>query len=463
MATTRDLAEAQGFDRRRLVTAFVSGAHGGHEVDRTRPGRTVVGGLALAVLLVAGALVARLLVGGDPDGWDEPGLLIAEDSGALYVILERSEDPVLHPVPNVTSARLILGHVAPTLLSEDTIAAQELGPELGILGAPQTVPDPDRLVHRGWSACTSVGGGLAVGISAEPGVRPVTDRGLTVVSEGRLFVVATGRAEPGEPRRAYRYSLPDGGVADPLLAALGLPITAAAREVPERWLRLLPSGGALDFASLGPQGYGEPAPDQGPGRLPAGSRIGQVVTTDGQHFQVLTVAGPATLDPFAKAVYEAAVRPSLAEPLSLEPVVLEETPRVRAALPPFVGAHWPVGPLGEVHGEPCALLVAGTDDAPVVLLATDPTEAASAEGLLAPAERVRVEPGHGGHARVDGGSSYLIDARGAAHALVGDAAAQLGYGGVDAPLVPDAWVELFEAGVPLSREGALCPDEQECR
>ena len=50
MATKKDLVEAYSFSRRRLVTAFVSGAPGGREVEPARPGRTIVGGLALAVL-----------------------------------------------------------------------------------------------------------------------------------------------------------------------------------------------------------------------------------------------------------------------------------------------------------------------------------------------------------------------------------------------------------------------------
>lgn len=469
MPTSRDLVEARAFERRRLVTAFVSGAPGVPEVERTRAGRPVVGGVALAVLLVVAALVTRLLVGGDPAGWDQPGLVVSEDSGELFVILEQREDPVLHAIPNVTSARLLLGSDAePRSVSGRTIAAQELGPEIGIPGAPPAVPVPDRLVRTGWSACTSAGGGLAVAVTAEPGVRPVFDRGFTVLSEGRIFVVATGRAEPGRSRGAYRYSLPPEVEADPLLAALGLPITAAARVVPERWLRLFPSGGALDFASLGLHGYGDPAPGQGPGGLPAGSRIGQVVTTDGEHLQVLTAAGPAALDPFARAVYEYADRPPLAVPLSLEPVILPTTPRVRAALPPYADAHWPAGRLAEEQGEPCALLAADADEPPAVLLAGDPSGVSSATGLVAPAERIRVDPGHGGLARLDDGSSYLVDARGTAHPLVGsDAADRLGYGAVRASWVPETWVELFERGVPLSRAAALCPpartDQPECR
>jgi hypothetical protein len=64
VATERDLAEAHSFVRRRLVTALVSGAPGGREVERAaRPGRAVLAGIALAVLLVGVAAVSGVLAG----------------------------------------------------------------------------------------------------------------------------------------------------------------------------------------------------------------------------------------------------------------------------------------------------------------------------------------------------------------------------------------------------------------
>ena len=73
MGTQRDLVEAHSFNRRRLVTAFVSGAPGGREIEPTRPGRTIAAGLVLAVLLVAGAAVSGALQGRTPTDGDDPG------------------------------------------------------------------------------------------------------------------------------------------------------------------------------------------------------------------------------------------------------------------------------------------------------------------------------------------------------------------------------------------------------
>jgi type VII secretion protein EccB len=468
VATKRDLVEAHAFSRRRLVTAFVSGAPGGREVEPARSGRTIVGGLALAVLLVAGAAVAGVLLGRDPEDWNKPGLLISEDKGGLYVILEESDHPELHSILNITSAQLILGpDLEPTILAEDTIAAQDLGQDLGILGAPQTVPDTERLIESGWSACTSEEGGLAVTMTDGPTVEPLSGQGFTVLSEGRYYVIATGREEAGEPLRSYSYALPAGVEVDPLLDSLGLPITDDAREVPEQWLRLFPAGGSLDFASLGLQGYGDPARERGPGKLPDDARIGEIITLDGETFQVLTDQGPADLDPFAKAVYEAVPKPALEDPLSLEPRRLPSAPLVGGALPPFAGAHWPDSELEPVLDEHCALLQTTPGEKPAVLLASSPSEAASAEGLAAGDERVSVDPGHGAFVQsgdwedASSSTTFVIDAKGVAYGVDGaEAARQLGYESSRAPVVPDPWVELFEPGVVLSRSSALCPPVQ---
>ena len=77
---------------------------------------------------------------------------------------------------------------------------------------------------------------------------------------------------------------------------------------------------------------------------------------------------------------------------------------------------------------------------------------------------MRVDAGRGAYvlsgdwADSAAGSPFLMDAKGQSYQLVGPGAAGLlGYAAVDAPVVPDTWVELFRAGVPLSQDAALCP------
>lgn len=75
MPSRPDLIEAQAFDRRRLLTAFVSGAPGGHEVEPANPGPAIIAGCFLAGLLLLGTAVAAYLTGSTtPDQRHDAGM-----------------------------------------------------------------------------------------------------------------------------------------------------------------------------------------------------------------------------------------------------------------------------------------------------------------------------------------------------------------------------------------------------
>ncbi|WP_164477746.1 type VII secretion protein EccB [Nocardioides pantholopis] len=462
MATKRDLVEAYSFSRRRLVTAFVSGAPGGREVEPARPLRTILAGVALSVLLLAGAAVAGVVSGRDPVDWSSPGLLLTRDTGGLYVILEESEDPRLHPVLNITSGRLIMGADArPTVVSAETVADQEVLGTLGIFGSPEQVPSPSRLIGTGWTACTEDGAGVAVDLAEEPRATPDAALGFTVRSGGRLYVLAQGREERDRPLRAYRYEVPDTPGADSMLQQLGVRRAVEAVEVPEQWVDLFPAGGRLDHASFALEGFGAPAPETGGRGLPAGSLVGQVITVGGEDPQLLTADGPVELDPFSFAVYLAAEHP---RGVDIGPVDLPAAPQVSGGIAPFLGAHWPDRTLEPTLGAPCAVLDTAAGRMPAVHLATDPTGSASAADVEAGSRRISVEDGHGAYVVAGswddtaGAAAYLADPLGLAYPLEGDDTAErLGYADHDPPLVPDAWVGLFDEGAALSRDAALCP------
>jgi len=61
MTTRRDLVQADGFSRRRLVAAFVSGAQDGAGVEPVRRGRTLAASVALAMPLMAGLAIAGVV------------------------------------------------------------------------------------------------------------------------------------------------------------------------------------------------------------------------------------------------------------------------------------------------------------------------------------------------------------------------------------------------------------------
>jgi type VII secretion protein EccB len=466
MATKKDLVEAYSFSRRRLVTAFVSGAPGGREVEPARPGRTIVGGLALAVLLIAGAAIAGIFSPKVPDDWTEPGLIVSKEDGNPYVITEdesadEGDPPVLRPVINITSAKLILGENSePRIVPQSAIDEQIVGEDIGILGAPATVPSPSQLIETGWTACTNEGEGVRVTISTEPGVVADERGGYIVSNEGLYYVIAVSEQEddPIPRARAYSYLLPKNGSSrDNILAELGLGSVADdATEVSKDWLSLFPQGAPLDIDSFGLDGAGQP-PVTGDTGIPEDAVVGDVLETDTGDLLV-TKTGPAPLTPFAQAVYENL--PGAPTPMD------QDGPLGARASSPYAGNHWPASLPKPIDEQPCAVLRAESGEAPAVVpghLSEDAEVSATSSGVEAGEKSQGVQPGRGAYVLVgewtdtNQGLPYLIDTKGKAYTLVGAGAAdQLGYASEPHPVVPDSWVALFEEGVPLSRDAALC-------
>jgi type VII secretion protein EccB len=460
MATKRDLVEAHSFSRRRLVTAFVSGAPGGREVEPARPGRTIVGGVALGVLLMAGAAVSGVLAGRTQVDWNNPGLIISKDNGQAYVITRASAHPVLNPIVNITSARLIIGSSAePVVVPEKTIQEQTIGPEIGILGAPATVPETDGLVETGWTSCTADGKGVRTYLSAQPEASYADGAGFVVESGGSRWLVATAGGVGG----GYRYPLPavGGGAQDRFLQAVGLGVGNEAVRVPEAWLGLWPAGGDLGWQSFGiPQGaYGRAVGYGAQIHVPH-ARVGDVVQVADTGY-LLAPTGPVRLTSFAQAVYEAAGPPSGTFHTWHEPTMDKD-----AVVSPFASANWPDGSLTPTSGELCAVLQTSAGARPTVALATDPGADATAAGVPAGHRDAGVAPRGGAYVlsadftQTTHGLPFLIDLKGSSHLLEGAAAANLGYGGFPAPVVPDTWVKLFSTGAVLSPDLALCEPEK---
>lgn len=482
MATKRDLVEAHSFSRRRLVTAFVSGAPGGREVEPARPGRSIVGGAALSVLLIAGAAVTGVFSDRPDSDWDAPGLVISKEQGAAYVILDDEEEtgelPELRPVLNITSAQLILGAegLEPRIVSQETIETRPLGEDVGILNAPASLPATEDLVDTGWTACTGLDRGLTVRVSSQVGVTPAlgTEAALVEVKgpDAGLWLIATAPEGDG-PAQAYRYSVSDKGAdeTDAFLRAAGIVGgTASAVEVPREWLALFPRGGDLDADSFGLQELGAPAPGQ-----PDDVRVGDYAADDSgsRGFLVDDDGRLQPLTPFAFALWSNLDLSSGARG--------GRQPREReldgeSAAEGYAAARWPDEQLSGMAGQTCALLEASAERSPRVQLASSPTEEASADRVLDPAQRlVDVDPGAGAYvlsgdwddvaAEVTqdgelGGRRFVVDQKGRVNALVGeDTPVLLGYGTYAAPLVPSSWLDLFDPGVALSQEAALCPPQ----
>lgn len=465
MATKKDLVEAHAFARRRLVTAFLSGAPGGREVEPTRPGRTIVGGVALAVLMVAGAAILSVLSPRTPGDWNEPGLVISKETGERYVITEKGDPPDLRPVINVTSAQLILGiDVEPKIVSRDDLDDVTPGTDIGILGAPQELPMTDDFVDTGWTACTGPGMGLKVHIESTPLVDALPDGGFLVRTGEDYWVIARGVPEDdalADPR-AYRYRLsPVGEEQDNLLAALGLPHRQNALAVPREWLELFPEGGVLGMESFPIEGRGEPATGAG---LPPGARVGDYLTVGPTTF-VLTREGPARLDPFDAVVYtNSGVGRGAAQPSGIP---VDREPPGGQVNSPSDAATWPdTVPLVQPRDQFCAVLDVAAGEAPAVQIGTAPTGEASAAEVEEGRREATIQAGRGAFVRsgdwhsTTSSTTFVVDDKGAAYPLEGDdTLANLGYASYPAPLVPDSWIKILDPGVLLSTALALCPPE----
>lgn len=464
MATKKDLVEAHSFSRRRLVTAFLSGAPGGREVEPSRPGRTIVGGIALSVLLVAGAAIASVLSARTPEDWNQPGLIASQGSGALYAILAQEDTPVLYPIINTTSAQLIFGATAsPTSVERETVNEQAPGPTIGIFNAPAELPITEDLITTGWTACTGDGLGIKVNVDLAPRVDPGDGYGFTVRTEDDDFYLITAGDEDGGPRRTRAYALPDDLGADDLLVALGVDVREDAITVPGDWLRLFEAGDPLGFESFGFSAAGPPPASL---RGVPGAEVGAYVPFSNGSGAVITPEGLLQLEPFALAVYANSIVPGTSNLPAALPLDTDLPPTPSTGNT-YADAHWPAEPVAEgtPPGQACAVLVAEEGERPAVQLGIDPQGEASAASVADPTQRpVVVLPGHGSFVYsgtfedLTTESPFVVASTGDIYPLADrESISKLGYAGVDAPVVPDQWIRLFDGGVALSTTAALCP------
>ena len=473
MATKKDLVEAYSFSRRRLVTAFISGAPGGREVEPSRPGRTIVGGVALGVLLIAGAAVTGVFSPRVDGDWKEEGLVTSKEKATDYLIIDtpEGEEPVLRPLINTTSAQLLFtADVEATQVPEEELKTLEVGAPIGILNAPGSPPDSDDLINEGWTACTDDGKGIKVNVSESAATEPAPTTGFLVVSGGDYYVIGEGEPEGVEEPRAYRYPVQVSGknkLSDTTLDILSGSVTSEAVEVPADWVRLFPPGGALEVDSLGLGPVGQPASYAGTGGIPDNAKVGDYYVIEGITYAI-GENRPTRLNEFAAVLLEEFVgekrelTPDGGVSLDLDEGLADD-------------AHWPPAPLTPSAGELCAELTPD-EETPGVRLAQRPDEDASVEAAGVPADLIErtVDSGAGAYVRSGqwenqpgDGEAFLVDSRGKSYLLQGPEVPELlGYGDVDVLIAPDEWVSLFAEGVTLSVDAARCPpageDQEPC-
>ncbi len=454
MATKKDLVEAHAFSRRRLVTAFVSGAPGGREVEPVRPGRVLIGGVALSVLLMAGAAVAGFLLGRPPAQWLETGsFIISKDTGEQYVVLRGGDDATIQRVPNYVSAQLLLGksELAPATVRDKYIRTVKLGGDLGIEGAPASLPAADRLVDDGWTACTAPDAGIKIAVQQQPAVSDLTSSAFLVDSGDTQWLLAPARSVGSESGRVYRFPMPkDQEMASTLANKLGF--GASAPAVSKEWLNLFPLGARLEADQFGVKNFGDPVSYRSELTDLSSYAIGDLLRSSAGAYYLLADEGVQSLDAFPALVYDIAGKRAI-----------QLTDDARADFKdPGHPEEWPRDlPTAVSGGAMCGVLHPAGASAPTVTLASDPTGPADPSEIRPDRHDVYVEPSTGAYVlsgsdeAAAGGTPYVIDTKGQKYALIGSVVPDyIGYGSVKPPLVPSTWLEFFTSGVALSTNSA---------
>ncbi|HEY0218079.1 MAG TPA: type VII secretion protein EccB [Cellulomonas sp.] len=454
MASKRDLVEAQSYSRRRLLTAFTSGAPGGRELEPTKPMRGVVAGVSLTVLLVLGSLGFGLLSPSLADGWDDQSLVIVDGDGSRYVGIQGT----LYPVLNVTSARLVLesGSFHVVNVDEDDIADTPRGPTIGIAGAPDELPPADRLAATGWSACAVPGGGTSLAIGTTEGAESAQDATAGSAGAGAATSV-TGSAGAAALVRVAEvtYLVADGTrhrvpTADEtgVLRALGLD-TVRPVEVGADWLTLLPAGSDLAPLTV-PEGGSPALPSSG---LPLDTLVGTVVEVTGagdavRRYVVDARGELAPLSDLAYPLYLLGAGDLAATPLR---VTTAEIGDVRTSATAVAPEDWPELVPTPTPSDVCVRLT-GADTVEVVTAAPGTSLAPGVHVASGAGALVRAQSVEGAAATVS-----LVDVSGRAYPLPDasdEVLARLGYTADDVARVPPAWAALLPTGPTLTVEAA---------
>lgn len=451
MATKKELLQAQTFSRRRLLTAFVSGAPGGRELEPAKPLRGVVIGGVLSVLVVVGSLIAGIWNGSPDDDWKVNSLVVVSDTGARYIAINGE----LYPVHNVTSALLLKfsDSFEVLTLSEEEIQDVPRGTAtVGIPGAPDALPPADNLINDGWLSCAADTENVWTSLRVD---RPAPEEhsAALVEAEGDVHYV----------HGQYRYRIADEDL-NALSHFMGFD-PGAASPVSAQWLNIFEE--AAPLRPLVMEGAGD-EPPAAVADLGAGLEVGSVVLLrnaqgeTGEHYVVNGAGRLVELTPLSLELYYLGSEqgPDDVTTLDLSEAGSLEVDRAAA----FVPLEWPeeaspvldrdVAPCVQLHRDELTDPELEPQDAELVVVEADEGDEVITGG-------VQVEPGHGALVRFDGGGTLgdwaVIDERGMMYLIpVGspDVLQLLGYAEVDPPPVPAMWSGMFPPGPVLTVEAA---------
>lgn len=450
MASNKEILEAQRFNRRRLITAFSSGMPHGKELPPTTPGRPLILGIVISLLILAGASVASFFSPVLPANWENSTLIVVKGTGARYFTINGT----LRPVSNVTSARLLAeaGAFQISSVSPETIVGIPRGSAVGLIDIPDDVPASSALASEKWLSCP-VGQATYTWVAGLP-QGPESAQTALVQHGDDLYLVANGK----------RHKI---AAQDKTSVSVALKLDALTPvHISAKWLALFQRGS--DLLPLEIPNAGSPVAGM-PAKL-ASAVKGTIIEVDEEtetRAYIVTGNGTITrLSPTAKALYSASRSIEISgNPLKASVAELSE---LTVAPSNDIPSDWPETTEGIVEKDalPCAGLASDDNGLHTALFAW-PT--ANLRTLLNQqptptndeADRVIVPGGAGALVRASSGGTLgsvtIITDDGNTHGLGAnplDSLARLGWEEKDILTIPAEWVALVPSGAELIPQAA---------
>ncbi|MET8475314.1 type VII secretion protein EccB [Streptomyces sp. NPDC006422] len=312
MASRRDELNAYNFARKRTVAAFLKPLPNGSVDSAPRPLKHAVPGIVMAVVVLAGFGACGMISPVAPKGWDTPeaGIIVTDPSATRYVVLKSGkkdkngkDKPVLHPVLNLASAKLLLNPknsgegsvktVKEKFLDESNIAQ---GSMVGIPYAPDRMPNSkDAGTAKVWALCQqAIGGADAMSTSTQQTVfvldkddaKKVSAKGSGKLGSGQALYVQDEARTPylvSSKGVAYKLEASQGGNLDSLIRTL-FGDGAKPRTVTDDWLATLTQSRQPIKMPFIP---GDGSPSTADGVPPKYRTTGTLLKTNsGQHYLV---------------------------------------------------------------------------------------------------------------------------------------------------------------------------------
>lgn len=189
LPTTRSQVSGHRFMRRRVEHGLIYGdIRMIHDPLAARRRSAIFGVVAVALIAAGSGLFAWLRPNPDPG---QAAILRASD-GAMYVRVGET----VHPVTNLTSARLIAGAADdPERVGDERLTDMGRGVPLGITSAPAMFAPGDTEIDVAWSACQDQGGRVTVSAGEHPAEFGENRAVVAAVGDEEWLLTRDGRAK----------------------------------------------------------------------------------------------------------------------------------------------------------------------------------------------------------------------------------------------------------------------------